>query len=111
MSSKIKFSSVYCFTEEASRLKYFNESKLISNDKNIILLLIFSAIAVPIPSAYFGPGAGPILIDEMNCNGSETNLGLCDRKPWGVNNCAHDEDAGLMCLRKILFVDAFKLVI
>ena len=61
---------------------------------------IYSVIAVPIPNAYFGAGTGRILIDELNCNGSESNLGLCDKKPWGSNDCGHGEDAGLMCLRK-----------
>ena len=64
------------------------------------LLLSFSGIAVPVPNAYYGSGTGAILIDQLNCNGSESNIGYCDRKPWGVNNCGHDEDAGLMCLGK-----------
>ena len=63
-----------------------------------------SGIAVPIPNAYFGAGSGPILIDQLNCNGSESNLGLCDKKPWGVSDCSHREDAGLMCLRKCFFL-------
>ncbi|XP_060590612.1 deleted in malignant brain tumors 1 protein-like isoform X2 [Ruditapes philippinarum] len=57
-----------------------------------------TAIAVPLSNAYYGAGTGPIYVDEIDCVGNETNIGQCDRKPLGVNDCAHDEDAGVMCL-------------
>ncbi|XP_053380060.1 deleted in malignant brain tumors 1 protein-like [Mercenaria mercenaria] len=57
-----------------------------------------TAVAVPLSNAYYGAGTGPIYVDEINCIGNETNIGQCDRKPLGVNDCGHDEDAGLMCL-------------
>ncbi|XP_052220549.1 deleted in malignant brain tumors 1 protein-like isoform X2 [Dreissena polymorpha] len=56
-------------------------------------------IAVPIPNAYFGAGTGQIVIDDLNCIGNETNIGQCDLKPFGVNDCTHAEDASLMCLQ------------
>lgn len=57
-----------------------------------------NSVAVPLANAYYGPGTGPIYIDELNCIGNETNIGQCDRKPLGVNDCEHNEDAGVMCL-------------
>ncbi|XP_052789120.1 deleted in malignant brain tumors 1 protein-like [Mya arenaria] len=58
-----------------------------------------TAIAVPIPNAYYGKGNGSILLDDLDCVGNETNIGQCDRKPFGVNDCDHSEDASLMCLQ------------
>ena len=48
-------------------------------------------------SAFFGEGGGPILLDDVRCTGTESNLLQCSAKNWGVNNCAHREDVGVIC--------------
>ncbi|KAJ8300514.1 hypothetical protein KUTeg_022033 [Tegillarca granosa] len=53
-----------------------------------------TSVTVPLPNSYFGSGTGKIWIDDIDCAGNETNVGLCSRKPWGVTNCDHTEDAG-----------------
>ncbi|XP_062572436.1 deleted in malignant brain tumors 1 protein-like [Saccostrea cucullata] len=45
----------------------------------------------------FGGGRGPIWMDDLECNGNETAIQTCTRKPWGVNNCGHDEDVAISC--------------
>ena len=47
-------------------------------------------------SAYFGQGAGPILLDNMRCIGNEPNILDC---PIGPSSrvCGHFEDAGVRC--------------
>ena len=47
--------------------------------------------------AHFGPGAGPILLDDLGCNGQERTLGECKHAGFRVNNCGHSEDAGVEC--------------
>lgn len=54
-----------------------------------------------IPQAYsgaaFGEGEGDIFLDNVQCTGTETNLGECQHNGWGMNNCRHYEDAGVAC--------------
>uniref|UniRef100_A0A7N4UX23 Soluble scavenger receptor cysteine-rich domain-containing protein SSC5D n=1 Tax=Sarcophilus harrisii TaxID=9305 RepID=A0A7N4UX23_SARHA len=54
------------------------------------------ALAAP-GGAFFGEGAGPILLDDLRCKGNETSLGLCPARPWGQHDCHHREDAGAVC--------------
>ncbi len=43
-------------------------------------------------------GAGPILLDDVQCLGTEANLLDCvHREPVGSHNCSHFEDAGVRC--------------
>lgn len=46
-------------------------------------------------SAYFGPGNGSILMDDVSCTGSETRLALCSHVT--NHNCNHFEDASVRC--------------
>lgn len=47
--------------------------------------------------AFFGQGAGPILLDDVQCTGSELSLQSCSHNPVGIHNCIHAEDAGVVC--------------
>ncbi|XP_046806928.1 uncharacterized protein LOC111683246 isoform X3 [Lucilia cuprina] len=45
----------------------------------------------------YGPGSGPIWLDQVSCLGNETKIDECNHWSWGENNCNHTEDVGLKC--------------
>ena len=58
----------------------------------------YCILATSAPSfAAFGPGTGPILLDDLACTGTETRLVDCPSAGLGVHNCVHSEDAGAVC--------------
>ncbi|XP_022110410.1 deleted in malignant brain tumors 1 protein-like [Acanthaster planci] len=55
--------------------------------------------------ASYGRGSGPILLDDLLCNGNEANLEDCPHRGIGVHNCGHNEDAGVVCSPRVRLVD------
>ena len=45
----------------------------------------------------FGEGTGKIILDDVNCLGSEKNIAECPHEGFYSNNCFHREDAGVVC--------------
>ncbi|NXE09529.1 MARCO protein, partial [Lophotis ruficrista] len=43
-------------------------------------------------------GDGQIWLDDVNCRGGEYSIFQCPKADWGVNNCSHNEDAGVECI-------------
>ena len=45
----------------------------------------------------YGLGRGPIWLDEVACNGTESNLTECGKNAIGDSDCSHSEDVGVLC--------------
>ncbi|KAL5014467.1 hypothetical protein ScPMuIL_008737 [Solemya velum] len=50
----------------------------------------------------FGQGQGQIWLDDVTCDGSEQHIQACKHAGWGLNNCDHSEDVGVVCLGQYL---------
>ena len=63
------------------------------------MLSFDGALEAPL-GARFGKGSGSIFLDEVQCQGTETDIERCDHDGIGVHNCAHNEDASVICIQK-----------
>ena len=68
--------------------------------------------ALDAPSdARFGKGSGSIFLDEVQCQGTEIDIERCDHDGIGVHNCAHNEDASVICTPKGKHFNNMKILI
>ncbi|XP_071959278.1 scavenger receptor cysteine-rich domain-containing protein DMBT1-like isoform X1 [Antedon mediterranea] len=55
-------------------------------------------------SSPYGPGSGPIILDQVDCTGYEETLGDCGHSELGINNCNHQQDVGVHCMKGVRLV-------
>lgn len=68
-----------------------------SNAANVVCRQLGYSSGEPECCGFLGAGSGFILMDEVDCDGSEDRLLQCMFPGWGVTNCAHSEDVGVVC--------------
>ena len=68
-----------------------------ANDARVVCGQLGRTVYSARSSAYFGVGGGPIWLDNVACSGSESRLGNCSSSGWGIHDCSHLEDAGVIC--------------
>jgi len=42
-------------------------------------------------------GTGPIWLNNVQCKGTESDLGQCSHQPWGQHDCSHQDDVYIAC--------------
>ena len=70
------------------------------NNADIVCKMMGYGGAIDAPCcAYFGEGSGNIILDNVQCSGTEENLGQCVHMDFEQHNCRHNEDAGVICYK------------
>jgi len=46
----------------------------------------------------YGAGSGRIWLDDVRCDGTETDIRNCRHSDWGVHKCTHSDDVSVSCI-------------
>ncbi|XP_054258708.1 uncharacterized protein LOC128983440 [Macrosteles quadrilineatus] len=57
----------------------------------------YNGPAKSLKEAAFGQGEGVIWLNGVHCAGNESSLTECLHQPWGLTDCSHSEDVGVVC--------------
>ena len=61
----------------------------------------FGSSGLAVRSSGFGQASGPVLLDKIACDGSESMLERCEHSGVGApTRCTHSSDAGVRCLHR-----------
>ncbi|XP_071492852.1 scavenger receptor cysteine-rich domain-containing protein DMBT1-like [Diadema antillarum] len=64
-------------------------------------MLDFPGVVMTLRGAYFGPGSGNILVEDVSCQGDEVTLLSCEYTGHHQYDCDHSDDASVICQRRV----------
>ena len=68
----------------------------------------YSGATAATSGAHFGEGSGAIWMDGLRCNGMESDLSECSFGGWGMHQCNHSQDVGVVCTGDIRLVGGLR---
>ena len=82
----------------------------LSNARVVCRMLGYQDAVRAVTGAGYGQGSGSIILDNVQCLGTERNLAECSHHGYGNHNCEHREDAGAVCANgEILYLVSYML--
>uniref|UniRef100_A0A8C6RR73 Galectin-3-binding protein n=1 Tax=Nannospalax galili TaxID=1026970 RepID=A0A8C6RR73_NANGA len=79
-------------------------------DANVVCRALgFENATQALGKAAFGPGRGPVMLDEVECRGTEPSLANCSSLGWLQSHCGHEKDAGVVCTNETTGVHTLDL--
>lgn len=76
---------------------------MLYNRNNTINTQITSTTALDFKIwAFFGPGTGEVVLNEVTCVGNEDRILDCQNNGVGNRACIHAKDAGVVCERECI---------
>ena len=58
---------------------------------------LYATGAIVLSRTQYSVGSGPVFLDNVGCQGTESSLLECYHSGIGVHNCQHDDDVGINC--------------
>ncbi|XP_069137580.1 scavenger receptor cysteine-rich type 1 protein M130-like [Argopecten irradians] len=68
-----------------------------TRDAQVVCRMIGSPARSVRVEHHYSVGTGRIWMDNLQCQGSETDLASCRFNGWGVHNCQHSQDVAVSC--------------
>ncbi|XP_065830759.1 scavenger receptor cysteine-rich domain superfamily protein-like [Oscarella lobularis] len=68
----------------------------------------YSGAIAATSGAHFGEGSGAIWMDGLRCSGTEFDLSECSFDGWGIHQCNHSQDVGVVCTGDIRLVGGLR---